>query len=71
MACEPCETGRNHPDAPTRQYSTGCVYCGARYLRDGGKHPEDWEKYCGIPMKQLHEAHMQGEFVEPRERKKK
>lgn len=68
--CDCCTTALNYPDLTRKTFSLGCVYCGARYLANGGKHISDWERY-GVSVKSATEAQLQGELIDPELKKRK
>lgn len=68
--CDSCLTAMNYPDLTRRQYSTGCIYCAARYIRDGGKELSDWGRH-GINERDAYAMRAEGVFVDPELRRRK
>lgn len=68
--CDSCLTAMQFPDLTKRQYSMGCAWCGARYLRDGGQHIGDWER-LGISAREAHALRAEGQFIDPELKRRK
>lgn len=70
-ACDCCAHALHWPQVTKRQYSMGCNWCAARYLRDGGEADiAKWEMY-GVDVNEVNELRRQGEFIDPEIRKRK
>lgn len=63
-SCDCCATAMQFTSLTRNQYSMGCVFCLARYLRDGGKHEKDWERY-GVSVREGYTLRAEGVFVDP------
>lgn len=69
--CDCCNIALHYPDLTKKTYSMGCVYCGARHLRDWPDRDISAWEYYGVTYKQASEARQQGEFFEPQLRRRR